>query len=689
MTNRLAKEASPYLLMHAENPVDWYPWGETALTRAKQEDKPILLSIGYTACHWCHVMAHESFEDIETAKLMNDYFINIKVDREERPDLDKVYQLSAQLLTRQAGGWPLTIFLMPDTQVPFFAGTYFPKERRGNFPSFGEVLQYIHLIYQHHKSDLEQQNTSFENVLRELESQSKVTTPLLSAAPIFVARKLLEQSYDQENGGFAGAPKFPMTTLLNLFQFFARSGDIQAEEMLIHSLTKMIGSGLFDQLGGGFFRYSVDEKWQIPHFEKMLYDNALLLALLSTTSVHASLTNKQFLQLAIKKTADWMITEMQSDAGGYFATLAADTEGEEGKYYIWQREELQAALSASEYELISQYYGIDKHPNFKKNWHLQIMVPTEKLATERDEPITEVENKIEKIRQKLYNLRAQRTYPMRDEKIIVAWNGLAIKGMALAALYLNEEKYLLSAEKCVGFIQQHMFKNNRLYSVFKDGQLLQQANLDDYVFLVEGIFYLLQAKWQNEKFVFLKQLIVIILDCFEDKEAGGFYFTQEDHEKLIYRLKQYSDESLPSSNAVLTTMLLYLGYLQGDTAWLNSAENSLKNAFSHLQQYPDSYCSFLMALTLYLNPPEIWVIRGEESNLTEWKAPFVEAFSPNRVGLLIHKDCHLSSPLDAKKPEGNLIAYVCRGNKCLAPITNRQEFEHELRSNQFRISTES
>lgn len=689
MTNRLAREASPYLKMHANNPVDWYPWGEEALQKAVELDRPLLISIGYTACHWCHVMAHESFEDQNTAEVMNSLFINVKIDREERPDLDKVYQLSAQLLTRQVGGWPLTVFLMPKTQIPFFAGTYFPKFRRGNFPAFREVLEYVDKIYREHKSDLERQNASFRNVLAELESQAKLSADTVKVAPIYEAKRSLEEGYDTINGGFGGAPKFPMTTVLSFLLLYSCTGDQRSKEMLMHSLEKMFQSGLYDQIGGGFYRYSVDEKWEIPHFEKMLYDNSLLLALLSQTKAKYGNEKKYtFLDQAIRGAADWMMLEMQAEGGGFYATLAADTEGEEGKFYVWTREEIQAVLSVQEYEIATLYFNLDKHPNFKKTWHLQAQSTVADLASQLKKSPEELEKQLNQIKTKLYKHRSQRVVPERDEKMIVSWNGLAIKGLALAGFYLGEEKYLQAAAGSVNFILDHCYRSGQLYSVYKDEAVHQIGNLDDYGFLIEGIFYLLQAKWNNNHFAFLKQLLIDVLERFEDKEAGGFYFTPNDHEKLIYRLKQYSDESLPSSSAIITKMLLFIGNLIGDEAMLFSAEKSLKNAFAHLQQYPDSYCSFLITLVLYFATPEICIVRSNKNQLAEWQAAYKEHYSPNRAGFFIDEKEKLPPPLEFKKPEGEEgVAYFCKGSACLPPFINRQDMIDELRRDQFSFTT--
>lgn len=684
MANHLVSETSPYLKMHAENPVDWFPWGEEALEKARAENKPILLSIGYTACHWCHVMAHESFEDEATAQLMNKYFVNIKVDREERPDLDKIYQLSAQLLTRQVGGWPLTVFLMPNKQIPFFAGTYFPPIQRGNYPAFKEVLLYVHSIFEQNKEQLEQQNISFEGIIKELEEQSQVTSESVNVAPVHEGLRLLRGTYDSVNGGFNGAPKFPMPTALQLFHLSQMSGDENSKKILMHSLQKMSEGGIYDQIGNGFFRYTVDEKWQIPHFEKMLYDNAQLLTLFTEVYAHNQEENSS-LKKVIRGTADWILREMQSKEGAFYSTLAADTEGKEGKFYVWTKEEVKDLLSDEEYEIIEILYGLNQYPNFQHTWHFRITTSLEDVSKQLKKTIPDISEKIDSANTKIFNKREKRVSPERDEKIIVSWNGLTIKALALAGLYLDENKYIESADQAINFIFKNLWINNQLYSIYKDGLASKNANLDDYVFLIEGIFNFLQTKWSNEYFTFMQQLVAYVIEHFEDKETGGFYFTSKNHEKLIYRLKQYTDESLPSSNAVVTKLLSQIGYLLGDNAMLSTSERSLKNAFPHLQKYPDAYCSFLASLAFYFDPSQIIIVRGNKKELDLWKKIYRKYYHPNRW-CFFEELIDLPSPLNIKKPQGDIVAYFCKGSECKEPIKKIQDFENELRSNKFRIA---
>ncbi len=674
MSNRLAQSASPYLKLHAENPVDWYPWTEEAIAKAKAENKPILLSIGYTACHWCHVMAHESFEDPNTASLMNEYFINIKVDREERPDLDKVYQLSAQLLTRQVGGWPLTIFLSPDSLIPFFAGTYFPKVRTGNFPSFAEVLQYVHVVFSQKKDEIERQNISFQNIIKELEIQAKQSASQIIFTPIEKGEALLAQSFDNENGGFSKAPKFPMTPSLERLLFY---GTDAAKNMLELTLKKILEGGLYDHLDGGFFRYSVDEKWQIPHFEKMLYDNALLLTLLVQAKQYAGF---QFLDDYIEGTASWLLRELAAPHGGFYATLSADTDGEEGKYYVFSKDEVKNVLTPAEYEALSLSYGLNQPANFKHSWHLHIASSPQETAAKLAIGEQQLKELLEKAKTQLRQLRSHRTYPPRDEKIIASWNGLAVKALAFLGFVSQEKQYISEAQKTVDFIRVNLWHNQRLASVYMDGTLTLSATLDDYVFLIEGIFYLLQAKWRTEDFEFLLALTSVVKEQFEDLATGGFYFTPAVHEDLIYRMKQYSDEALPASNGVYTSLLQQLGYLIGSTEFLQSAEKSLKNALPVVAQRPDFYCTFLTALQFYSKPTQIIIVRGKSEEFNEWRKVALKYCAPNRFYFFIDDQQRLPNFLESKKVYDNqVVAYICEGTTCYLSALKLEDLEGELK----------
>ncbi len=434
--NRLAGETSPYLLQHAANPVDWYPWGEEALERASRENKPILLSIGYSACHWCHVMAHESFEDPASAAVMNELFVNVKVDREERPDLDKIYQLAQQMLTQRSGGWPLTMFLAPGTQRPFFGGTYFPKEPRYGMPAFTDLLRRVSEFYRTHREDIAKQSEALQQAFAEMSPPAAAADAPLTLAPLDTAREKLAEEFDAQFGGFGSAPKFPHPTnidfLLRQWRATAASDapDLHSLYMATLTLQRMAEGGIYDHLGGGFARYSVDQYWMIPHFEKMLYDNGQLLRIYANAALA---TGEELFRRVAAETADWIMRDMQAPSGGYWSTLDADSEGHEGKFYVWDAAEVRTLLPAPVYEAFARRFGLDREPNFEGRWHLHAYRPEEDIATELGIDTAEVQRRLAEARQVLLAKRNARIWPGRDEKILTSWNGLAIGGMAVAS----------------------------------------------------------------------------------------------------------------------------------------------------------------------------------------------------------------------------------------------------------------
>ncbi|MGH8676110.1 MAG: thioredoxin domain-containing protein, partial [Burkholderiales bacterium] len=468
MANRLANETSPYLQQHSGNPVDWYPWGAEALDRARAEDKPILLSVGYSACHWCHVMAHESFEDPEVAALMNRDFINVKVDREERPDLDQIYQAAHQMIARGTGGWPLTMFLSPDG-TPFFGGTYFPRTSRYGLPGFAELLQRVAAIWQDKRAEIRAQDEQLRVAFSRIEPSLGAQVPVLDEAPILGALDLLRQNFDSRFGGFGQAPKFPHPTDLEFcLRAYALRGDRAALEMADRTLTRMCEGGIYDQLGGGFCRYSVDPYWLIPHFEKMLYDNGQLLTLL----VDAWLaTGKALYARCVDQTAGWLIREMQSPEGGYYSSLDADSEHEEGKFYVWTREQVENLLSAPEWRIAAPYWGLDRAANFEgKHWHLHVARTLESAAGLAGIETPEAGALIESARTTLLAAREQRVRPGRDDKVLVSWNALAILGMARAGRAFDRPDWVASARRALAHIRSRMMRDGRLLATYKDGR---------------------------------------------------------------------------------------------------------------------------------------------------------------------------------------------------------------------------
>jgi uncharacterized protein len=677
-SNHLANESSPYLLQHATNPVDWYPWNTAALEAARRLDRPILLSIGYSACHWCHVMAHESFEDLATAEVMNRLFVNIKVDREERPDLDKIYQSAHQLLNQRGGGWPLTVFLTPDDHSPFFAGTYFPPEPRHGMPAFRDVLEQIEAFFRENRDEIRQQNHRLIAALDSLNPAGGTSAVELDALPLDAARQQLAQSYDPRWGGFGQAPKFPHPGNLNrLLRHWAmtRDGghpDQEAFDIAITTLHAMAAGGIYDQLGGGFCRYSVDEKWMIPHFEKMLYDNGPLLELYSAAW---QITGNAALGRVARETGEWVRREMQSPEGGYYATLDADSEGAEGRFYVWTPDEVQALLSDAEFKVVSRVYGLDRPANFEGHWHLHVYADTTQIAEPLQLSANEAHHLLQSARQKLFAAREQRTRPGRDEKILTAWNGLMIKGMAAAGRRLNEPVFIRSAQQAVEFIRSHLFVDGRLLASYKDGHARLMAYLDDYVFLIDGLLELLQAEWRSADLEFACQLAEIVLAHFEDRDNGGFYYTADDHERLIHRPKPVMDEAIPAGNGIAVQVLGRLGHLLGENRYLDAAERTLHSAWPAMQAIPYAHGSLLDGLEDYLYPPEIIILRGEADAMQPWLQTCQEDYAPRRLCLAIpsSEEDLPGSLAQRKAPDAGVIAYRCTGTRCLPPITRRED----------------
>lgn len=677
--NRLTHETSPYLLQHADNPVDWHPWDDEALRLAQQQNKPILLSIGYSACHWCHVMAHESFEDEETAALMNHLFVNIKVDREERPDLDKIYQLAHAVMMRRSGGWPLTMFLTPD-QVPFFGSTYFPKEARYGLPAFKDVLPHIAAYLKTKPDDIRRQNDSMQDFFKSLNAEPPATDIQACTTLPMQAMHDLIQDFDSHHGGFGAAPKFPHSSSLELALRYgaatlAGTNHSDAHAQAIHiasfSLEQMAKGGLYDQIGGGFYRYSVDERWEIPHFEKMLYDNAQLL----TTYVQAhQICNIELFKRVTEETADWVIREMQASQGGYFSTLDADSDGEEGLFYTWTQGELEKALSAEEYKTAASCFGINKPANFEGRWHLNLMQETATVGSN-----TAVQ--LRAIKQKLFATREQRIRPGRDEKILTSWNGLMIRAMALAGRHLKREDYIRSAQQSLDFIRKHLYSEGRLLATCKDNQAKYTGYLDDYAFLLNGILELLQSQWRNNDLEFAIRLADTLLDHFQDGENGGFYFTADDHETLIHRPKSSADDATPAGNASAAYALNCLGHLLGVTRYLKAAERAILWALPGIQQSPLGHCSFLNTLETWLKPPEIIIVRCPATVIDTWRQQTAHIYAPQRMVFYIDSALPPTQPELANfKPVAEISAYICRGTECLPVITDPEIIRRTLQN---------
>jgi hypothetical protein len=605
-------------------------------------------------------MAHESFEDDETAALMNELFVNIKVDREERPDLDRIYQRSQQLFTGRPGGWPLTMFLTPDEQWPIFAGTYFPKTAAYGMPAFSDVLTRVADYFRNHRGEIDSNARILLDALARPADGGAITAPQEALA--LPARQRLGEVFDAVNGGFGQAPKFPHPPEIGLLlALFGR--DPGARGIAEQSLTAMASGGLFDHLGGGFFRYCVDNEWRIPHFEKMLYDNAALLGVFSEAS---ALTENPLLARAAMATADWTLNDMRDPAGGFYATLDADSEGEEGRYYCFTRDELAAALDAEEYRAAGEYYGVDRPANFEgRSWHLQ--------PRSRVEPFGEADAPVESARRKLLALREQRVRPGRDEKILTAWNGLMIGNLAKAARYLDHAELGRAAQQAADFVRANLWRDGRLLASYKDGRARFAAYLDDYAFMACGLTELLQWRFRTEDLEFAVELADGMLDRFADP-AGGFFFTADDHERLIHRPKPLTDEAVPSGNGMAALAFDTLGHLLGESRYLEAAAGTVDSSLAAIASRPEAHASLLKALDRKLEPPELVVVRGIEASLAEWQSRIDTGFNPRRLLFFIADGIdRLPGLLQTRAPSGATTAYLCRGVECLAPIQDIEE----------------
>ncbi|HLU06698.1 MAG TPA: thioredoxin domain-containing protein [Woeseiaceae bacterium] len=681
--NRLAQETSPYLLQHASNPVDWYPWSEEAFALARESGKPILLSIGYSACHWCHVMAHESFEDEKTAELMNRLFVNIKVDREERPDIDRIYQMAHQLLTQRPGGWPLTMFIDPDGQRPFFGGTYFPDEARYGMPSFRDLVTRVAAYYAEHRKDVRDQGEQLRNIFEQITRAAPADEGALSHAALDAARKQLGQTFDRQSGGFGGAPKFPHTSGLERLLRHWRAGahgedpDVQALYMTTLSLTRMAEGGIYDHLGGGFCRYTVDGEWQIPHFEKMLYDNGPLIALYA--QAHLATGEPLFAKVA-SESSEWLLTDMRSPEGAFYSSRDADSEGEEGRYYVWTREEVQALLPNEDYEVVARRFGIDGEPNFEGKWHLTVRESQEALARALERPQSDIADALERSRAIMLEERSRRVAPARDEKQLASWNALAIRGLAIAGNILDRSDFVAAAVRAADFIEERMFRDGRLFASYKDEAARFPAYLDDHAFLLDAMLELLQADWQPRHLALAQRLADILLAHFHDAESGGFWFTADDHEALMYRPKPLADESMPSGNGIASLALQRLGFLLGETRYLRAAESTLRHAARVMTEHSQAHVTLLTALEEYLENPETIIIRGAAPEIRKWREAAQKIYAPRRLIFAIPSDCEdLPGALAQRAARaGGTVAYRCLGSHCSMPLESLDALAAEL-----------
>jgi uncharacterized protein YyaL (SSP411 family) len=674
MSNHLSESTSPYLLQHAENPVDWYPWGPEALDLARELDKPIFLSIGYAACHWCHVMAHESFEDPKTAAVMNEHFINIKVDREERPDIDSLYMDAVVAMTGQ-GGWPMSVFLTPDG-APFYGGTYFPPSRRFNLPSFTEILQ---ALADKWRNDREQTL----GVGKELAERLAATPTLLPGSAelndkLFDhAAESLFQSYDWNEGGWGQAPKFPQPMAIEfLFRRHARTNDQLALDMAAHALRSMANGGIYDHLGGGFARYSVDEKWLVPHFEKMLYDNAQL----ARAYLHGwQISGDRSLLKVAEETLDFMLREMRHPEGGLFSSYDADSEGDEGKYYVWSLQEIESAVDDSEIAIAA--YGLTEAGNFEGHNILYRAADVPALMTQFSLSEEQLRQRLELVRQRLLEVRRQRVAPGLDDKVLTAWNGLSLVALAEAARATEESRFLEAAQQLAAFLLENLIVDGRLLRSWRDGRAQYAAYLEDHAALGLGLLALYQADFDVRWYRAAVAQAEDILGNFADPN-GGFFDTRHDHEQLIARPKSIQDSPIPSGNTLASTLLLTLAAFEGDSRYFEPAESAIRAMAETASQHPSAFAGWLCATDFARGPQLQLAISGVlgDHQFQALNAVVSRRYLPNLVQAGGEPETDGLPALMLERPiqDDRATAYLCQGFACQLPTTDPDQLAEQL-----------
>jgi uncharacterized protein len=699
-TNRLINETSPYLLQHAHNPVDWYAWSGEALRKAQQEDKPILLSVGYSACHWCHVMERESFENEDIAGLMNQHFVSIKVDREERPDIDNIYMQAVQALTQQ-GGWPMTVFLTPDGR-PFYGGTYFPPHDRQygreTMPGFPRILLTIADYYENRRAEVEEQANQLADYLKQRSS-----TPLRSkggginlagALPLEMlgtASRELASEFDPVHGGFGHAPKFPnsmsLEFLLRTHQHRLR-GEIGSKatkpelEIVEASLQHMANGGIYDQLGGGFHRYSVDAEWLVPHFEKMLYDNALL----SRLYLHTYLvTGNPFYERIVEETLGYIVREMVSPEGGFYSTQDADSEGEEGKFFTWTPSEIEAALPAEDARLFMLYYDVTQAGNFEGKNILHVEQDAQTVADKAQVSLETLQASLKRGREMLFKLREERVKPGRDEKILTSWNGLMLRSFAEAARYLDRPDYLQVAANNAEFLLRELYRDGRLLRTYKEGRARLNGYLEDYTFLADGLLALYEASFNPRWFIEARRLMDEAIKLFADEQNNGFFDTGSDHEALVIRPKDIMDNATPAGNSVAVDVLLRLAAFTGEEEYRRRADDYLRPMADVMVQHPQAFGHAIGALDFAISPGKEIAITGDPQQPGARALLEVanNRYLPNSVLVCASPEDNeaiQTIPLLADRPlkEGKATAYVCQNFACLAPVNTPEELERLL-----------
>ncbi|MBP6004613.1 MAG: thioredoxin domain-containing protein [Pyrinomonadaceae bacterium] len=662
-TNKLIAETSPYLLQHAHNPVDWYPWGDEAFERARAEDKPVIVSIGYSACHWCHVMEHESFEDEAVAAVMNEHFINVKVDMEERPDVDQIYMNFVQMTTGR-GGWPMNVFLTPDKR-PFYGGTYFPPQPRYGMPSWHQILISIAEAYREKRDELEESANRIVAELNRL-STAEIIPGGVSADLLETAFNSFTRTFDTVNGGFGGAPKFPPAMSLEfLLRYHKRTGDGKALAIVEYTLGKMARGGIYDQLGGGFHRYAVDAIWLVPHFEKMLYDNAQLIRVY----LHAfQVTGNEFYKRIAVETLEYVRREMLDASGGFYSTQDADSEGEEGKFFVWTPEEIAEILGKGNAEAFCSYYDVTASGNFEGHNILNIK---DKVA------VPSRPDALDEWRTKLFAEREKRIKPGRDEKVLTAWNGLMLAAFADAAAVLGDEDYLAIAKQNADFILEELQVDGRLLRTWKDGKAKLNGYVEDHANVADGLIVLFQATGEVRYLSEARRLADVMITEFWDGDNGGFFFTSNDHEELIVRNKDFYDNATPSGNSVAADVMLRLAKLTGDDMYERFAVTILRLAASNLRRHPQGFGRALSAMEFYLAATKEVVVIGPKGNELERRV--LERYLPDAVIVLSDNADADSAVLpllaDRRMTDGQATAYVCENFVCSRPVTKSEDMD--------------
>jgi uncharacterized protein YyaL (SSP411 family) len=672
--NKLIKETSPYLLQHAHNPVNWYPWGEEALNKAIREDKPLLVSIGYAACHWCHVMEKESFEDEETATLMNEHFINIKIDREERPDLDHIYMDAVQAMTG-SGGWPLNVFLTPQGK-PFYGGTYFPPRPAFNRPSWKDILNGVSRAFRDKRSEINEQAENLTNHIFRSNSFGMQNLPGTGIDPAEVfspdkARDMynnIMKAADRKEGGFGNAPKFPQSfTIQYLLHYYYHTHTQEALDQACVSLDKMILGGIYDQLGGGFARYSTDAEWLVPHFEKMLYDNALLVSVMAEAW---QITGRPIYKRAIEQTLKFVHDELSSRDGGFYSALDADSEGEEGKFYVWSRAEVETVLG-KEAELFCEFYDVTEEGNWEHKNILNVPVPVEAFCAEKNLPVDAFLMKLYESRAKLLQYRNLRPRPLLDDKILLGWNALMITACCKAFAALGNEEYAQMAIRNMSFIRKHFQSGGKeFYHVYKE-LAKYPAFLDDYAYLIQALIHLQEITGDEDYLEQARSLTEWLIEHFSEADTGYFYFTHRDQQDVIVRKKEVYDGAVPSGNSVMAFNLYYLGVVFDRQEWRERAVRMCALLSQAVNKYPTSFGVWAtMNLGLSYSIPEI-VIIGE--NFEQVRREFLRIFTPLRIFQSSALE-NLRFPLLARKPISHETQlFLCKNYACHNPVTTVKE----------------